>query len=92
MLRREYEMEFLSENRRALLSELFALGAATPIELAMKVARKYDEVTADLQELCTAGLVKVYPRASGYEREIYQLSEEGRFVVQQLNGAASNTK
>jgi len=68
----------LSEEDRELLEQIQRLGAATPIELAVKTLRQPDEVRPELERLQQAGLVKVRHRHSGYERNIYLLTSEGR--------------
>jgi predicted ArsR family transcriptional regulator len=67
-----------------LLRGLKTVGAATPIDLAITVSENPNTIQPNLESLRETGLVNVFQR-KGYEREIYQLSDEGRIVVGALD-------
>jgi len=74
----------LTDEDHELLAQVEELGAATPIELAVKTLRKPDEVRPELVRLEKAGLLKVRRRKSDYEPEIYLLTPEGESYVAQV--------
>jgi DNA-binding MarR family transcriptional regulator len=68
----------LSEEDRELLAQIETLGAATPIEVAVKTLRQPDEVRPKLEQLYQAGLLQRHRRRSDYEPHIYLLTPEGK--------------
>ncbi|MFB0546826.1 MAG: hypothetical protein ACETWB_07940 [Anaerolineae bacterium] len=63
-----------------LLRKLNEMGAATPIELAIKLRRGPEEVRPELQRLLEEGLLEVRSR-DGHERQIYRLNKDGRRLI-----------
>ena len=64
----------LSEDDLEVLAGLSSAGAATPIDLAVRLRWKTEEVVPHLRTLLTKGLVDVKSREKGIEREIYLVS------------------
>jgi predicted ArsR family transcriptional regulator len=71
----------LSEGDLVILEGLSSAGAATPIDLAVRLRLRTEEVEPHLQVLRSRGLVDVKNRKFGFEREIYQVSASLKSLV-----------
>ncbi len=71
----------LSSEDVDLLRMLNEIGAATPIELAVKLRRGPEEVRPKLQRLHEEGFLEVHTRSKGHERQIYRLNRNGRRLI-----------
>ncbi|MBI4279192.1 MAG: hypothetical protein HY660_12125 [Armatimonadetes bacterium] len=76
---REHQPE-LSEEDLQLVEELDQIGAATPIQLALRLQAQPDQVRPKLRRLKEEGWLDVQQR-EGYEKEIYFLSSKARSAI-----------
>ncbi len=70
----------LSAEEIKLVAELNEMGAATPIQLALRLRAQPDAVRPRLRKLKDEGLLDVH-RREGFEKEIYSLSSKGRSAI-----------
>ena len=71
----------LSEDDLIVLKGLLGAGAATPIDLAVRLGRVSEDLEPRLKRLQQKGLVAATERRTGREREIFRASRTAQTLL-----------